>query len=93
MHIPYVISQGQLQDFGEPGHCLWQVSMLLDIYIVYNYSKDAQVQHLRVTEFVQNDVMPLAQWLTPCFYAQVTLHMYFHLTQETCCICIDWLNS
>lgn len=59
---------------------------------VYNHSKDAQVQRLTVTEFVQNDVMPLAQWLTPCFCAQVTLHMYIHLTQETCCICIGWLN-
>lgn len=61
MHIPYVVSRGQLQDFGEPGRCLWQASMLLDVsFSVYNYSKDAQVQHLRVTEFVQNDVMLLA---------------------------------
>ena len=67
--------------------CFWVYTLS-----VYNYSKDGQVQHLRVTEFVQNDVMPLGQWLTPCFYVQVTLHIYIHLTQETCCVCIGWLN-
>lgn len=92
MHIPCVISQGQRQDSGEPGHCLWQGSMLLGMYIDI-CTVSLRMHKSRVPDLVRTSPLLNLCRMMGCHLPSAELpFLCVRLAQEACYTCTGWLS-